>query len=209
MFSFPGSPVPVRQDLVDAYEALWAHFASPGPTMTGHQRVSLLASERSRDAATATSAGVAPALIELGTTLLHDPAAVHGNDVSTAAEATGYPEVVEVIGLTSMLSAVDGAHRALTTPLEPLPEPVGGDPTGNVQDGLKRRRTHVPVPPGPIPVVLDLVPSEGQAYQESFGPQYMTGEEMADDRFARVPGLNRAQIEVVSARTSIINECFY
>ena len=77
----------------------------------------------------------------------------------------------------------------------------------NPDDGL--RRTHIPVPPGPIPVMLDLLPDEGAAFQALFGPQYMTGWEMALDTFRRSPGLDRAQMEVVSSRTSIHNECFY
>ena len=209
MFELAGSPVPVRRDLIDVYESLWTHFASPGATMTGPQRIALLESARARDVAAATAEGVDPVLTDLGTTLLHDPPAVHGDDVAAAADTCGFPPVVETIAIVSMLSAVDGAHRALSSSLEPLPTPRPGEPTQQVREGLKRRRTHVPVPPGPIPVTLDLIPIEGEVFQSSFGPQYMTEEEMADDRFARSPGLDRAQIEVVSSRTSIINECFY
>ena len=108
-----------------------------------------------------------------------------------------------------MLAAIDGTHRGLGAGLEPLPEPQPGDPSGRVAAGLKRRRTHIPVPPGPIPVVLDLLPEEGAAFQAMFGPQYMTGWEMAMDNFYRSPGLNRAQMEIVSSRTSMHNECFY
>jgi hypothetical protein len=117
--------------------------------------------------------------------------------------------VVEVISLVSMLSAVDGAHRALTADLESLPSPVAGETTGDIAMGLNRRRTNVPMPPGPIPVALDLLPDVGRVFQASFGPQYMTGVEMASDRFERTPGLNRAQMEIVSTRVSLHNRCFY
>ncbi|VAW06627.1 hypothetical protein MNBD_ACTINO01-965, partial [hydrothermal vent metagenome] len=33
--------------------------------------------------------------------------------------------------------------------------------------------------------------------------------EMGSPTFSRTPGLNRAQMEVVSSRTSLLNECFY
>ena len=42
-----------------------------------------------------------------------------------------------------------------------------------------------------------------------FGPHFMSGWEMALDDFARRPGLDRAQMELVSSRTSLHNECFY
>ena len=127
----------------------------------------------------------------------------------SSRDASGDPSTVEVAALVSMLSSVDGTHRALGAELEPLPNPAAGDPTGEIAQGLKRRRTHLPVPPGAIPVMFDLLPYEGAVYQSLFGPQYMTGREMALDTFRRSPGLDRAQMELVSSRTSIHNECFY
>jgi hypothetical protein len=65
------------------------------------------------------------------------------------------------------------------------------------------------MPPGPIPVSLDLVPSEGKALRALHGPLYMTGEQMGDPGFARQPGLDTPQLETVAARISLLNECFY
>ena len=65
------------------------------------------------------------------------------------------------------------------------------------------------MPPGPIPVALDLVPAEGRALRAMSGPFYMTEEQMADPSFARHPGLDTAQLEVVAARVSMLNQCFY
>lgn len=206
MFEFAGTPVPVRDDVVHAYRSIWHHIAAPGPCLTGAERVRLLAAARSDDPP---AAGTSPELGDLAATLYHRPTSVDGRLVRAAADVDGDPTTVEVMTLVSMLSAVDGTHRALGVDLEPLPEPVSDEPTGHVQEGLKRRRTHIPVPPGPIPVVFDLLPLEGAAFQSLFGPQYMTGREMAFDDFRREPGLDRAQMELVSSRTSVHNECFY
>jgi len=210
MFDFVGSPVPVRPDLRYSYINTWNHFARPGPTLRAHERIELLAAARAGDiAAGVEKAWFGPAVATLADTLYAKPKAMDGSIVAAAVEEAGDPITVEVIGLVSMLAAVDGTHRALGAELEPLPTPLPGDPTGDIADGLKRRRTHIPVPPGPIPFVLDLLPEEGAAYQAMFGPQYMTGWEMAMDGFFRQPGLNRAQMEIVSSRTSIHNQCFY
>lgn len=166
----------------------------------------MLAAVRSDDPPTA---GTSPELGGLAAALYHRPVSVDGEMVRAAADSDGDPLTVEVMALVSMLSAVDGTHRALGLDLEPLPEPVSGEPTGHVREGLKLRGTHIPVPPGPIPVVFDLLPLEGAAFQSLFGPQYMTGREMAFDDFRRAPGLDRAQMELVSSRTSVHNECFY
>lgn len=210
MFEFSGSPVSVRQDLKEAYGEIWEHLASPGPTLTGIQRVGLAAYVR------AARSGDTPAWIDLPVSVLNlaallftDPARVDRSTVRAAAGDAGDPLTVEVIALVSMLSAVDGAHRGLGALLEPLPVPGAGTPTGVIAEGLKQRRTHVPMPVGAIPVALDLLPEVGEAFRNSFGPQYMTGAEMESDDFEREPGLNRAQIEVVSSRTSLQNKCFY
>lgn len=210
MFDFVGSPVAVRPDLRYAYINAWAHFARPGPTLTGTQRVATLAALRESSASFDwTRAGIDAALADLVSNLYGKPTTVDGAMVRRAADAAGDATTVEAIAITAMLAAIDGTHRALAADLEPLPAPASGEPTGNIAAGLKRRRTHIPVPPGPIPVVLDLLPDEGAAFQALFGPQYMTGWEMALDVYARDPGLNRAQMELVSSRTSIHNECFY
>ena len=107
------------------------------------------------------------------------------------------------------LSSVDRIHHVLGVDLEPLPEPHLGEPTGEIAEGLKRRRGFLPKPPGEIPVTLDLVPSEGKALRAMFGPMYMTEEEMADPYFERDPGLNTPQLETIAARISLINRCFY
>jgi hypothetical protein len=206
MFEFRGSPVPVRDDVVYAHRSLWHHVARPGPTLTGEERVRMLEGARADDP---NATGLSFELGRLATELYHRPVAVKGDMVRAAADRDGDPMTVEVLALVSMLSAIDGTHRALGVDLEPLPEPVPGDPTGHVAEGLKRRRTHIPVPPGPIPVMFDLLPMEGAVFQSLFGPHYMTGWEMALDTFERRPGLNRAQMELVSSRTSMHNECFY
>ena len=148
-------------------------------------------------------------LAMLAATLYSTPRSVNSELVAKAIAAVGDPQTVETIAIVSMLASIDGTHRALGATTEPLPAPGDGVPTGNVAHGLKRRRAHVPMPPGPIPSSLDLLPDEGAAFQALFGPQYMTNAEMMMNDFRKVPGLDRAQMELISTRTSIHNECFY
>jgi hypothetical protein len=210
MFDFVGSPVPVRKDLRDTYADTWGHLASPGPTLTGVERIGLADYVRAASCGdTAPWVDLHQPLLHLATTLFINPGLVDRAMVRTAAEVSGDPRVVEVISIVSMLAAIDGTHRALHADLEPLPAPLDGPVTGVIAEGLKQRRTHVPMPRGAIPVALDLLPDEGTAFQALFGPQYMTGSEMALDDFSRAPGLSRDQMELISSRTSLHNKCFY
>ncbi len=210
VFRFNGSAVPVREDLRLAYIDLWSHLGAPGPTLTGSQRVQLGAHARAvREGDTPPWVGLPDSLLKLAATLFRNPAAVDGTMVRGTADEVGDPMTVETIAVVSMLAAVDGAHRGLGAELEPLPEPAAGNPTGEVAEGLKRRCTHTPMPPGAIPAALDLLPAVGEVFRNSYGPQYMTEAEMDFANFRRDPGLDRAQIEIVSSRTSLLNECFY
>jgi hypothetical protein len=210
MFAFAGSPVPVRDDLREAYVAIWSHLGGPGPTLTAKQRVEIAAYVRAaRSGDTPSWMDLPASLLNLAAILFTDPGLVDGSVVRAAADDAGDPTTVEVVSVVSLLAAIDGTHRALSADLESLPEPKGGQPTRVTTFGLKQRRTHVPMPEGSIPRALDLVPEIGHVYRQSFGPQYMTGNEMEFDDFERSPGLNRAQLEIVSSRTSLHNKCFY
>lgn len=210
MFDFARSPVPVRDNLKRAYRNIWAHLAQPGPVLDASHRKVLLDAARTGRSDETPPTGIAPPALELlATTLYTNPAAVSETTVRDAADEASDAAVAETVGLVAMLSAVDGAHRVLGVELEALPDPAPGSPTGRIAQGLKRRRTHIPMPSGAIPRALDLVPEVATVWRNSFGAQYMTESEMAFHDFRRVPGLDRAQMELVSSRTSLINECFY
>jgi hypothetical protein len=210
VFDFVNAPVPIRRDIPAALRNEWGHLAAPGATLSSHERIAVAAVSRgSVDDDGVPASGLDPTIDDLATTLMSDPGAVDEALVRSTADSVGDPTTVEVIGIVSRLSAVDGFHAALGMPVEELPEPVDGDPTGDITQGLNRRRTHVPMPPGPIPLSLDLTPSEGIAMEGLAGPLYMTYSDMEHDDFARSPGLNRAQMELISSRTSHRNACFY
>jgi hypothetical protein len=210
VFDFENAPVPIRRDIPTALRDEWTHLAAPGSTLSSHERIAVAAvSRRSLNDDGTQASALHPSIVDLATTLMSDPGAVEEALVRSTADSVGDPTTVEVIGIVSRLSAVDGFHMALGLPVEELPDPVDGDPTGDITQGLKRRRTHVPMPPGPIPVSLELTPPEGVAMEDLAGPLYMTYSDMAHDDFARSPGLNRAQMELISSRTSHRNACFY
>lgn len=187
--------------MVETEERQFADLAAPGAVLTGRERVDLAASARSGD--------VSGDLQEFAHHLYASPGSVHSDHVRAAADATSDAAAVEVIGIVSRLRAIDRIHEVLGVDLEPLPEPSPDSPSRLVVEGLKRRSKHVPMPPGPIPVALDLVPSEGDALRAMFGALYMTDEEMGDPHFHRDPGLDTPQLETIAARISLLNECFY
>lgn len=204
MFEFTGSPVPVPEDMRGTFESYWDHLASPGATLTGAERIAVARSSRGEGAGAAH-----PALIELAEHLGTDPGTVFEPEVRAAADVVGDPRTVETIAVVSLLSCIDGVHDALGVERETLPEAKSGAPTDKVAEGYKRRRTHVPMPQGAIPVAMDLIPAEGAERIALSAPTYMPDDEMGQPDWRKPGGLNRSQMEVIAARTSWHNDCFY
>jgi len=190
-----------RQDAIDAEVAQFAVLASPGAVLTGEERVAVASAARTGE--------TTGQLQVFARHLYAEPASVQEQHVRTAANEAGDPATVEAVGIVARLSSVDRVHDVLDIDLEPLPQPLRGEPTGRIADGLKRRRGFLPKPPGEIPTTLDLVPQEGEALRAMFGPMYMTEHEMGDPHFHRHPGLDTPQLETVAARISLLNQCFY
>jgi len=190
-----------REDAIDAERDQFFALASPGAVLTGAQRVALAHAAR--------TGAASDELQTLAHHLYTEPSTVYEEHVRSAADVAGDPATVETVGIVARLSSVDRIHDVLGVGVEPLPEPLAGSPTGEIAEGLKRRRGFLPKPPGEIPSTLDLVPAEGRALRAMFGPMYMTEQEMGDPHFHRSPGLNAPQLETVAARISLLNRCFY
>ena len=204
MFEFSDSPVPVSDDVQETFESYWDHLAAPGATLTSAERSAVARSSRGEAAG-----GAHPALIGLAEHLGTSPGTVFEPEVRAAADVVGDPKTVETIAVVSLLSCVDGVHDALGTEREALPDSRTGEPTGEVAEGYKRRRTHVPMPQGAIPVAMDLIPAEGAERIAMSAPTYMPDDEMGQPDWEKPGGLDRSQMEVIAARTSWHNDCFY
>jgi len=126
---------------------------------------------------------------------------------STVAELGSSP-YVELVGVVSRTAAIDAFHRAMGLALPQLPEPIRGDPTGIDDPSARTGPAWVPMVGGASIVhALSAVPPEAAAQEDMHGPLYLTYEQMGDLQFAR--GLSRPQMELVAARTSALNDCFY
>lgn len=199
-----------RPDVVAAFRRVWGRLAEPGATFTGVERVDIARVARaSRSHAPIPDAGLPATVIEVASMVGAEPAAITEEWVEASiAPAIGYPAYVEIIGLVAQLTAVDSFHRAMGLPLEPLPAPQAGPPTAAVADDAKLRSSWVPTAgPGSVVYALSLVPGEMAGFEDLHGPLYIPVGEMGNHLFAR--SLQRHQMELVAARTSALNDCFY
>ena len=203
MFDFESSQVPIRGEIASEFRNEWERLANPGPTWSGAERVAIALAAREGSAE-----GLPEEAVRASHRITRDPVSLDRGWVEEAAEALGMDRYLELVGVVARLAAVDFFHHSLGLEVESLPEPLAGDPTGEVDDRARPGKAWVPMVGGSSIVgALSMVPSEAKAQEQLHGPIYLTYDGMADLDFQR--GLHRSQMELVAARTSAINECFY
>lgn len=132
---------------------------------------------------------------------------------------------VELVGIVVATFSIDEFHRALGLPLEPLPEPQPGGISRYTPAHLSEDIGFVPtIPPegavGPeadlwgqrtanVVRALSLVPDAVRDWRDLGDAQYLSFREMQNFDQPAGRALNRMQIELIAARVSSINECFY
>ncbi len=115
---------------------------------------------------------------------------------------------VEIIGIVSRMSAIDTyAHGTGVDPFD-LHHPHDGEPTRHAPDGLVETAWVPTVGQPGAPNALTLVPGEHRAQEELHTVLYLGYGEMADLDAVK-DGLHRTEMELVAARTSYRNNCFY
>ena len=212
MFNFASAPVAVRPDLPTAFSRVWRRLAAPGTWWTGAERIAIAAVARAgyRDPSTPEGYDLPAPAVGAAALLAGNPAAVTEAAIAQwKNDGLDAGHYVELIGVVSQVTAIDTFHRALGMALQPLPDPIPGEPS-RAQPDPPARKTRAWVPmtgPPSIPISLSAVPAEMAALEDLHGPMYLSYEEMSDPAIQR--GLSRAQMELVAARTSAINQCFY
>ena len=167
--------------------------------------------------------------VELIHKLVTDPGRINRSWVrelfADGLEDTGY---VEVAGLVSAVMVVDTFHAALGLPLRPLPDPEPGEPSRQRPRTAAPGDTYVPIiAPNAladdytdlydtrfmVPNVhraFSLVPAATRLANHLMASHYFPYEQVprytdADHAYA----IDRTQIELLAARVSMHNDCFY
>ena len=199
----PAIPLPKRS--VEGINRVRAHLGAPGTWWTGEERVAMLAAAR------AALTGDGPAAAAWGPIAHRVAAEAHTIDqavVDEAADTIGVAPYVELVGVISKGVAIDTTIRGVGIDELPLPEPQPGEPSRVEVPEAKKRSAFVPMNgPAYPPAALSLVEAESAMLADLHDTLYLSYEEMGDR--AIVKGLPRHQLELVAARTSLINDCFY
>lgn len=208
-FPFALAAADIRTDIGRLFRREWDRLALAGTWWSGSERVAIGREARhDRFGHSAPEPRLPEAAAQAARTVSSRPASIRRDWVDTVTASIGYPRYIEIVGITSRLAAVDTFHMGVGAELEPLPHAEPGEPSETEEPLARAGAAWVPMVGGAsITQALSLVDAEATAQEDMHGPLYLTYEEMAELDFVR--GLNRAQMELVAARTSAINECFY
>jgi hypothetical protein len=136
------------------------------------------------------------------------------------------PAYVELVAVVTFITGVDFFCRSLDIDPFPLPEPLPGEPSRHLPASARADTAWVPMidpqdasgpeadmyPPAPfIPNIvraLSLVPDAVRGLRRLSDAHYLPVAQIGDPT-ARRPELDRLQTELIAARVSALNQCFY
>lgn len=117
---------------------------------------------------------------------------------------------VELVSVVARLAAIDSYRIGLDIALDPLPSPVAGEPVPNVHPDAAKMNAWVPtVGIALAPTALSALPDEAASKKQLAMTWYIPDNVI--HQYDVEPGreLTRPQMELVAARTSYLNECFF
>ena len=155
-----------------------------------------------------------------------DAGRIARSDYDSWAESFSDSHYVELLGVVVQIIAVDTLALALGYALPDLLEPRLGDPTRHRPPAARSRDMWAPTLPNRgrdedshdlyrghtvpnVALALSLVPAEVRAMSALTAAHYLSARDLANVQSAGGRALSRPQIELIAARVSALNECFY
>lgn len=223
---------PVAEPVLDSFRATWAGLAQPGRWWTGQERVAIAGVVRHArprglgdphppvtdlDAdhdgelsplVRSVAERITTESFRLGRAWFDQVVARFDDRYGPRGEG----RYAEIVALVAQVAPIDHFCRVIGRPLEPLPAPEPGEPAEAWPDDLVDGGAWLPLA-GPewgpnVARGLGAVPEDNLTRLDLVMAMYGGIDELArpvwDHR-----ALRRPQVELLAARTSALNECFY
>ncbi|WP_232806749.1 hypothetical protein [Geodermatophilus chilensis] len=208
-FVLDGAVLPVPDGLREELRSQWQRLAMPGTWLSGEERVSVAREARAARTFADAYTGLDPLLTEAAQSVSAAADLITREWVSDLlARGLTVERFVEVVGIVSRLAAIDAYVRGIGSAEEPLPQPVAGEPTRSRNPDVRLRQAFVPThPEDGARYALSAVPAEEDDRDRLHAQLYLSMEQMGDLTYQGL--LSRAQMELLAARVSLLNNCFY
>ncbi len=190
------------------------HIATPGSFYTGAERIALARYARvcrGFNVDSSSSSDLSPVVADAVRRVAVDAKDSRPEHVTAWTEA-GHDVLafVELVAVVAQISSIDSYRVGLGAALDPLPEPIPGDPTPANNHEAATSNAWVPtVGIALAPTALNALPNE-KAIKDAVSKEWYLTDEYVH-KYDADPGreLTRGQMELVASRTSYLNECFF
>jgi len=212
-----------------AQRAVRDTVAHPGDWLTGEQRIAVwrevresrtnqldqarrqALSPRAVSGEHAAADGLSADAMEVVHRTASDPGRLTRDWADERIAVLGEETYTELIGVTAIATVLDRFGRAMGRPERELPDPIVGEPARMRPDDVGNVGAWVSQSTGPtkanVSRTLSLIPHTNRAWRQLVDTHYSRGRQFMDLRWDRP--LTRPQAELVAARTTALNECFY
>ena len=244
-FDYARSAYAIRDDIPVAHREIWGKIREPGCWWQGADRVAFVQEARNarsceacalRSVASSPNTDCGPhtktthltdAVVDVVHRLTTDPARLSRGWLDEVhAEGVTDEQYVELLGVVVAAISIDAFHRALGLPLEPLPAPEAGDPSGYRPAGVSDSGAWVPTVqwedvgereadlypgrrPGHVISAMSLVPDAVRMLLRLGAVHYLPLESVRTPNDNAGRAMSRCQIELLAGRVSALSGCFY
>ncbi|MDX2382222.1 MAG: hypothetical protein QNM02_20995 [Acidimicrobiia bacterium] len=226
-FAAESFDVDVPQHQRAAFDAAWQWLAEPSGCWTGAEKVAMVEVARAAvprpvwdrrpetigHLATDAEPGtiLSPVVVDTIERIAVEAGAIRREWALSVIAGLGETAYAELAAVIATIVPIDRACQLLGRDLEPLPAPVRGAPTGESADATVDIGAYLPSAEGffgpNVAKSLSIAPTANLMRLGVVRALY------SGDRFGELRwddgALNRPQVELIAARTSALNECFY
>jgi len=214
---------PLPAGVNEAVDAAWAHLGRAGRWWTGPQRLAMARIARDTEPVpdglppslsfreSESGPETEPLVAALAERVAVAPATLTRDLVRSVTDRIGDAAYAELCAVIAQVVAVDHLRRSLGYGPVPLPDAEEGDPTRERPDGMADVGGHIEmraIPFGPnVARSLSLGAEDCDRWLGLVITMY-AGAGFQEMVWSDHP-LGRPQVELLAARTSALNECFY
>ena len=228
----------IPSEMLDAFNEFWERLAEPGEWWSGKERIAIADEIRKahdkkvkpqnvplNEISDKPKSIISPLTKEVVRKVTCESHKIDKEWAAQATELMGPGKYSELLSIVVNLLPVDIFCRLSGRPVVSLPVHKSGKPTKQIPEGIVSGEAHVPwvkdwIGPN-VARALSYVPNDNQIRMKLVSSMYL-GSDISKDssqftdltkfismRWDEEEPLNRAQVELIAARTSAINECFY
>ena len=225
---YADASVSIRDDLAEAHRLTVEGWARPGNWWSAAERLAMIDEVRRArtsdemppwvrattiDGLTDRASPLPEAAIDAVWRLTNHPGTLTEDWYRETIARGLRPEAyVELVGVVATANCLDVFADAIGVDSRPLPAAAEGEPDQTTMPGVAVSTHWVPTAPvkgANVGKALTSVPVAAEAWRRLSDAQYVPPEALIKDLAWSRGALDRMQVELLAARTSLLNECFY